>query len=595
MRSPQHVALALTILLLLLVAALAGGWMGIVAVSIAILAAGLVILRWFRRRIGRRTILELDLERGLVEHVPDPLARWKGGGAWSVLELAGTIRRAARDDRIAGLIARIGPIRLGLAHAQEIHDAVQAFRDAGKRAVAWADTLGDGHSCTVQYLLACAFDEIHLQPGGSVGLNGLGIDQPFLRGLLDRLGVVARMDHREEYKTAKYLFTEDHLTAPHREMLTAVLENQAGQLAGTIAGRRGFTPEEARRLMNEGPFTAQEALARGLIDTISFRDEAYEKVQKELGGSLLYLEHYLARTRPAYASREQVALIHGVGPIARGRSRARRLLRRPGADADDVTAAFRAATRSRRVRAIVFRINSPGGSAVASESIWREVKRARESGKPVVVSMSNVAASGGYYVAAPASRIVAEPGTITGSIGVVFGKLVTLEAWRKLGVTWQGVAVGANADIWSSTRDFTDLQWQRLQVFLDDIYVRFKQRVAEGRGMTMEQVDEVAKGRLWTGAQAKACGLVDELGGLERALELAKELARLPAKREVSVVLYPRRRRFAFGGARAQSSEAAALVTAALAEASDWIAPLRPWLSAANGSEELLRCPWLND
>jgi protease IV len=607
MRVPQGVARALSIvarvtasalllLILFLVVGLIAGWVwgAAVVAALALLTLGLVILRWSLRRVPKRTILELDLERGLLEQLPDePLARWTAGAAWSVPELVSAIRRAAKDPRVSGLIARIGPARIGLAHAQEIFDAVQAFRESGKRAIAWSETLGDGQSCTVQYLLACAFDEIHVQPGGSVGLNGLAIDQPFVRGLLDRVGVAPRMDHRAEYKTAKYLFTEDHLTAPHREMLTAVLESQAAQIASVVAQRRGHTAADVRNMMDEGPFMTQEAAARRLIDGISFRDEVYEKIEKELSGSLLYLEHYLARTRRARASRDHIALIYGVGPITRGRSRGRRLLRSGAAGADDIGAAFRAASRSKRVRAIVFRVNSPGGSAVASESIWREVKRARESGKPVVVSMSNLAASGGYYVAAPASRIVAEPGTITGSIGVVFGKLVTRDAWRKAGVTWQGVTVGANADIWSSTRDFTDVQWQRLQTFLDDIYVRFKQRVAEGRGMTLEQVEEVAKGRLWTGAEAVTRGLVDELGGFQRAVELAGELAGIPRERELSVAVYPRRR-FTLAAARPRSSEAGNFVAAALDDVSELLEPVVPLLSAANAKEDVLRCPWLD-
>jgi protease IV len=486
-----------------------------------------------------------------------------------VRDLVDALHRAAEDRRVVGLLARIGPANLWMAHAQEIRDALAVLRRAGKKAIACCETLGEGHSATVEYYLACAFDEIHLMPGGDLGLDGLSAQQPFLRGLLDRAGIIPRLDHRSEYKAFKYLFTEQEMVGPHREALQAVLESQARQIAEGIAAGRKIGVEAARKLMDRGPFRDVQALEAGLVDSLAYRDEVYDRTREMLKGRLLDVDVYLSRAGRPDDRGEAIALIYGVGAVSRGRSRSQRFP--PGLimGSDDVSGAFREAVKSRKIKAIIFRIDSPGGSAVASEAIWREVVRARKAGKPVIASMSNIAGSGGYYIACGADRIVAEPGTITGSIGVVTGKMVTIEAWRKLGINWDGPATGPNSGMWSRRDDFTEPQWQKLQEMLDGIYGQFKQRVAEGRNLGSEFVEQVARGRIWSGQEALQHKLIDATGGMRTAVALARELAKIPAGKGVRLVQLPRRRRFPFFGGRPESSED----TAMLAEVAELIEP----------------------
>lgn len=532
-----------------------------VAAGLAVLSLALFVLagraaRW----VPRRTVLEVDLERGVVERAPSRLARGAGGERPLVLrDVVDALRRGAQDARVVGLLARVGRFAPGLAVAQELREAVLAFRKAGKLAVAWAETLGEGSAATVETYLASAFDEVIVQPTGEVGLTGVLADQPFARGTLDKLGVDPQIDHRREYKTAKYLFTERTMPEPHRESVQALMDSQVEQLVAGIAEGRRLSVEAVRALVDRGPFTAPEALEAGLVDTLAYRDEVYEVTKKTLKGRLLYLGTYLGRARRPHRKGATIALVYGTGAIVRGKGRPPGLPGGARMGSDDVAGALREAIRSKRVKAIVFRVDSPGGSAVASDVILREVVRARAEGKPVVVSMGNLAASGGYYVACGAERIVAQPGTITGSIGVVYGKFVVREVWKKLGVAWESLKSGANATFWSGRHDFDEAGWVKVRALLDRVYEDFKARVGEGRKLSSEAVEEVARGRVWSGAQAKERGLVDELGGLEVAVARAKDLAGIPAEAPVRLRPLPRPRRWLFRRVP-ESSEAAAAV-----------------------------------
>jgi protease IV len=531
-------ALLVLMILLILVAQLLGP-PGLVAVLalLGVLALGYAIRR---RRLPRRIMLELDLEHPVVEQLPQsPFGMIGGQRVTSLRDLVFAIERATDDRRVVGILARIGPTGISLAHAQEIRTAVEAFRRTGRKTIAFCLTLGEGSSATSEYYLATAFEEIHLQPTGDVGFNGMMIEQPFVRGLLDRLGITPRFDHRREYKSMKYLFTEDHLVEPHRQQLDGLLSSRAEQVAEGIAAGRSLTAERVRELLDEGPFRAEEALEHRLVDRLSYHHEIDARIKDELKAKTIAADAFLGRAGHPHRKGPQVALICGVGSVMRGKGRGRSLTPTNVMGADEITAAFRTAIDSKKIKAIVFRIESPGGSAVASEAIWREVKRAREAGKPVIASMSSVAGSGGYYIAASATKIVAQPATITGSIGVVVGKLVTRETWQKIGINWDGVQVGRNAGIWSSRHDFSDAGWSRVQASLDDVYQTFMQRVAEGRLMDPQRVEELAGGRIWTGQQAKENGLVDELGGLSRAIELAKQEINVPPHKHITLVQLP--------------------------------------------------------
>ncbi|MEW6298570.1 MAG: signal peptide peptidase SppA, partial [Thermodesulfobacteriota bacterium] len=340
------------------------------------------------------------------------------------------------------------------------------------------------------------------------------------------------------------VFTERAYTPAHREANQRVMESQFGQIVRGIAEARNFEEAALRALIDRGPFVGPQALEEKLVDALAYRDEVYAKLKEKMGEDVEFLSfsEYLRRAGRPYAQGDTVALIYGVGMIHRGESEYDPLSGDTSMGADTIAAAFRAAVKDEAVKAIVFRVDSPGGSAVASDVIWRETVRAKEAGKPVIVSMGNVAGSGGYFVAMAANKIVAQPGTITGSIGVLAGKMVMTGFSDKIGVSWDAVHTSDNATMWSSNFDFTPQQWAKFQQMLDRIYETFTRKVAEGRGLPREKVLEIAKGRIWTGEDARALGLVDELGGLQEALRLAKDAAGIPPDAEVRLELFPRKK-----------------------------------------------------
>ncbi len=499
-------------------------------------------------RVPGKTILEMDFQQPLVEYVPDaPVARLLGGGRQPrVLDVVQALERAADDPRVVGLVARVGSAGRGMATIQELRDAVIAFRAKGKRATAFIETAGEDSPGNAAYYLATAFDEIYLQPSGDIGLTGLLREAPFIRGTLDKLGLVPRFDHRAEYKTAMNLLTEKKFTDAHREAATRIMDSQFGQLVRDIAAARKLSEDEVRALMDRGPFLGQEALDAKLVDGLLYRDEVYAKVKDHAGqgAKLLYVSKYRERAGSPYRKGTTVALIFGVGGVSRGQSGYDPVFQEVTMGSDTIAAAFRAAVEDKDVKAILFRVDSPGGSYVASDTIWREVARARNAGKPVIVSMGDVAGSGGYFVSMPADKIVAHPATLTASIGVVSGKFLTTNFWDKLGISWDEVHTSSNAQIWTGLADFTPEQWAKFQSELDRVYDDFTSKVAEDRRLPKEKVLEIAKGRVWTGEDAKERGLVDELGGFSVAMKLVREAAGLKPDEKIKLKEFPARKTF---------------------------------------------------
>jgi len=489
-------------------------------------------------------LLSVDLTRELPERASEePLLRLLVGGRLTLRNFLDAIEAAGDDPRVKGLLARVGSDENGLAKVQEVRDAIAAFRSKGKFALAFADSFGEFGPGTRPYYLATAFDEVWLQPMGNVGLTGLYAESPFLKGTLDLLGIVPEFDHREEYKTAMNLLTETKMTPAHREEVEALLASVAGQIVRGIAQGRKLSEAAVRGLIDRGPLLGEEAVEAKLVDRLGYRDEvpAHARARAGSGAEVVSLTSYLDRAGHPHREGATIALIYGSGLVVRsGDGAANPVTGSNVMAATEMTRAFRAAVRDSAVRAILFRIDSPGGSAVASESIWREVVFARERGKPVIVSMGDVAGSGGYYAAAAADKIVAEPATLTGSIGVLAGKLVVADLLKKIGVSTDAAQIGTNAAMFSSTADFTARAHDRLEAFLDEIYKGFKDHVATGRHMTQEAVEAVAKGRVWSGEDAKARGLVDELGGYAVALRLAKEAAKLPPDAPITLTVFPR-------------------------------------------------------
>ena len=500
-----------------------------------------------RQRQTAPLILELDLTDGIGEGpVSDPLSAIMSRRRARLPDIIEGLRRARRDDRVRALVVKVGGGRIGLARMQELREAIGAFRESGKLTVAWSETFGEFTHGNVPYYLATAFDRIYLQPSGSVGLTGVAVEQLFLHDALAKAGVAFQSAKRYEYKSAADNLTERGFTEPAREAAERLAESVAEQIIAAIAERRGKTAEQARALLDRGPFLAEDALAEGLVDALAYRDEVYADVRKEAGPDaiLQYVaryqrSHVLAqRAKKLPNPRERfVAVIYASGPIRQGRS-GRSPLSGGSMGSDTVAAALRSATSDERVRAVLLRVNSPGGSAVASDTIWREVVRTRAAGKPVVVSMGDVAASGGYYISMAADVIVAQPGTLTGSIGVITGKPVFEEAFGRIGITTDSVSVGRGATMFAPTHPFSEDEWQRINHWLDAIYRDFTEKVASGRRMSVEQVHEIARGRVWTGADAARNGLVDELGGMSAAAGIARRRAGLPA--DAPLRAYPR-------------------------------------------------------
>jgi protease-4 len=479
-------------------------------------------------------LLELDLTQPLIEAEPDdPIAKLRARHRPRLRAVLKTLYDVGADPRVKGLVAKIGNPAMPLAQAQEIRDAVRAFTDSGKPALAWAETFGENAPASVAYYLASGFGEVWLQPSGEVNLIGVTIEARFLRGLLDKLGVVPEMGQRHEYKNAADRILRTEMTDAHREAYDRLVASAWEQIVAGVAESRGLSPDVVQSLADRAPLSAQDAAGAGLVDHVGYRDEVYAAARRAAASdgnvALLFADKWSKPETPigkiVRQAKERktpvVALVEGHGGIVTGRTR--RSAQGPLVGSDTVAAHLRAAVRDDNVKAILFRVDSPGGSYVASDTVWREVVCAREAGKPVVVSMGAVAGSGGYFVACPADVIVAQPGTLTGSIGVFGGKAVTLGLTAKVGLSYDSVQRGEHARMYSTHSSFSDTERERLDAFLDAVYDDFTTKVAQGRGMTKDAVHEVARGRVWTGADARDNGLVDELGGLRDALRIARK------------------------------------------------------------------------
>lgn len=499
-------------------------------------------------------VLELDLQSAPPESLGfDPFALISlGGRPLTLRQAVDALHRGAEDDRVAGLIARIQLSAAAPGPVQELRDAIALFGTA-KPTLAWAET----YPGTLSYYLASAFGEVWMQPSGTVGLIGFATSALFLRSALDKAGIEAQFVARGEYKSAANLFTQDSYTDAHREADTALIGSLHAQVLHAVAESRHLDTATVDALADQAPLLRDAAVSAKLVDRIGFRDETYARIAELTGAPAqadgddapprLFLSRYAkansfkpAPPIPGRKTKPTVAVVTLDGPIVSGRGGPQMLpFGNSSAGGDTIAAALREAVADDDVSAVVLRVNSPGGSVTGSETIWREVVRATEAGKPVIASMGAVAASGGYYVSMAADEIVANAGTITGSIGVVTGKLVSRQLKDKLGVGSDSVRTNANADAWSSNERFTPQQQAHVEAEADLFYADFVQRVADGRGLAVAAVEEVARGRVWTGADARERGLVDELGGLRTAIDRAKVRAGLEPETDVRIVNYP--------------------------------------------------------
>ena len=514
------------------------------AIIIIVLAVFLVVLFFAAMKPSKlilpsNAVLVIDAAGQIEEQrTPDIFSAFNGSTVPVLHDYVDAIDAAAKDSHITGLVVRIAPLETGWGKLDEIRSHLLAFRKSGKPSICYLGYDGIGNP---EYYLASACQQIWLVPTAPVSIRGMMAEALFFRGTLDKLKIVPEFYHIAEYKTAGNTFTEKQFTPAHKEEVEGLLHSIYDQYLNDASKARGIDRAQFEALLNRGPFSSSDAVTNKIVDRLGYWDQlqGYFK-DGHRGWNPISLNRY--RSSISNEGGSKIAVVHATGLIVSGDSSST-----PGGGSvmggDSVAADIRAARTDYSIKAIVLRVDSGGGSVVGSEVIRREVELANQV-KPVVVSMSDVAASGGYWIASPARKIVADPGTITGSIGVIIGKFNVSGLYALLGMSTDYVATSDNATMFSAQQNFTPAQRAYIQKSLNDTYADFTKGVAQGRKMSVEAVDKIGKGRVWSGAQAKELGLVDELGGLDRAIEIAKQLSNIPAGESVHIVRYPEEKSF---------------------------------------------------
>lgn len=507
-------------------------------VGIAIVVS---LVRGERVSIQDNSVLALKISGPLPDYVPDdPFLRILSGQPQSLNSLLMQFRKAKSDKRITAVLLDIDASSAGWAKAEEIRGAIEDFRTSGKPVYAYMET-----GFNKDYYIATACDKIYLPPPGELFITGLAADVMFFRGTLDKLGIYPDMYQIGKYKSAGDTFTQKKMTDAHREVVNSLLDDFYGRYVEGIARGRSKTPEEMKAIIDNAPYTASQAKANGLIDGTAYQDEVEKELKKRLGykeSDNLHIARgsdyrQISQESLGLNKGEKIAVVFAAGDIVSGKSE----FGSNGEEtigSDSLVKTLNEVRDDKTIKAIVLRVDSPGGSGLASDIIWRAMESAKEK-KPVVVSMSDVAASGGYYIACNASKIVAEPSTITGSIGVVGGKPVIKGFYDWIGVSNEYVLRGKNAGMFRESEKFSDTERQKFEEFLKTTYDDFITKVGKGRGKEKTYIDSIGQGRVWTGRQGKENGLVDEYGGLDKAIEIAKQLARIPVDKGVQRVIRP--------------------------------------------------------
>jgi protease-4 len=522
----------------------------LIGLAVLVSAAATAVLYFMvapTTRVADGSTLVLRPGGELFEVVPDDVLQFVSRTeAHTVRGYVDALRKAKVDRRISAVLLAPRPLSSPFwGKVQELHEALLDFKTSGKPVYAFLEFGGDR-----EYYLATAADKVFLVPTATLDLTGVATYEVFLRGTLDWIGTYPDLLHIGDYKTAINIFTEKTFTPAHREMSASLNRDQFEQLVRAVADGRHKTEGEVRAAIDEGPLLPEDALRHGLVDDLAYEDELDDLVGDVGGPGTLRLIENDDYARVSWESlgvrrRHKVAVLNAVGAITGGKS---------GYDpvngavmgSDSLVDYIRRIRADSSIRAIILRIDSPGGSSTASDVIWRElmITKSGPNGKPIVVSMSDLAASGGYYIAMAGDVVVAQPGTLTGSIGIYTGKYVTGGSLDKLGANIEATSSGRHAEIYSPDRQFTPEERAKVQESMQAFYDQFVEKVAEARQTTPEKVDQIAQGRVWTGQQAKQVGLVDELGGMQVAVAAAKQRARIAADEEVELVVYPPRRSF---------------------------------------------------
>jgi protease-4 len=516
-----------------------------VAVVVSIVGIVLMVLLVARGPVVPASATLVLRPGGELQEVPpdDVVGQVLGRDVKTVHGFIDNLRKAKRDPRIRSVLLMPSTLSLPFwAKVQELRDAIVDFRESGKTVVAFLEYGGDR-----EYYLASAADRVYLLPTSPLDLTGVASYEIFLRGALDKIGAYPDFLHIGDYKTAVNQLTEKGFTPAHREMAESLNRDMYEQLIHGIAQSRKKTEQEVRTLIDQGPFVPEEALRHGLVDDLAYEDQLDDRVPELRDGSREVRRFegsdYQRVRADGIRPGARIAVLYAVGTIVSGKS-AFDPINGSVVGSETIVEQIRRVRDDESIRAIVLRIDSPGGSSIASDVIWRElmITRDQNRSRPLIVSMSDLAASGGYYIAMPAQVIVAHPATLTGSIGIYTGKFALGGTMEKIGVTTGKVTSGQNADIYSPFEPFSPAQRARVQDYMQGFYENFVEKAAESRKKTPEQIDAVAQGRVWTGRQAREHGLVDELGGLDKAVSIAKARAGIDAGEEVELVVYPPRR-----------------------------------------------------
>ena len=518
---------------------------GIVLALVMIVVIGIAVIvtaiRGNRPSIQDNSVLTLRLSGALPDYVPDdPFRRIFGSQPQSLGSLMAQFRKAKVDRRITAVMLDIDMTEAGWAKSEELRSAIQDFRTSGKPVYAYMEM-----GLNKDYYIASACDKIFVPPPGEIFTIGLAADVMFFRGSLDKLGIYPDVYQIGKYKSAGDMFTQKEMTEAHREYINSMLDDLYGRYLQGIATSRNKTVDEVKNLIDNAPYTAAQAKDAGLIDGAMYREEVEKELKKRLGykdSDELHIARgsdyrQISQESLGLNKGEKIAVVYASGDIVSGRSS----FGGAGQEtigSDSMIRTLNQVRDDKAIKAIVLRIDSPGGSSLASDIIWRAIEAAKAK-KPVVVSMSDVAASGGYYIACNANRIVAQPSTITGSIGVVGGKPVVRGFYDWIGISNEYVMRGKNAGMFRETEKFSDTEQAKFKEFLNSTYDDFITKVGKGRNKDKEFIDSIGQGRVWTGSQGKERGLVDEYGGLDKAIEIAKQLANIPADRSIQRVILP--------------------------------------------------------
>ena len=538
----------------------------LIGAAVFVSGAAVVLLYLFVSRepsVQQQSTLVLRPSGELQEVLPDDVVgQFIGGEVATVRSFVDSLRKASRDARVTTVLLMPGSLDLPFwGKIQELRDAVVEFRKSGKTVIAFLEYGGDR-----EYYLASAANRVFLLPTSPLDLTGVASYEIFLRGTLDKIGAYPDFHHIGDYKTATNQLTETSMTPAHREMSESLNRDMYEQLVRGIAASRKKSEADVRALLDQGPFLPEDALRAGLVDDLAYEDQLDDRVpqlKRGTGDARRIEDSEYSRVTARSVGirpRSRIAVIYAVGVIAGGRS-SFDPMNGAVAGSDTIVEQIRRIRDDNSVKAIVLRVDSPGGSSTASDVIWRElmITRDEKPARPLITSMSDLAASGGYYIAMPGQVIVAQPATLTGSIGIYTGKMVTGGTLGKLGISAETVKSGRNADMYSPLTPFSPEQRTKVDQYMQAFYDQFVEKVAESRHLTPERVDAMAQGRVWTGRQARELGLVDQLGGLDAALAIAKQRANIPADEDVDLVVYPPRRSFyealaeQFGGGATQA------------------------------------------